>query len=272
VAAGDPAAWVLWRRGAGWAAGGGWPAGTRDLLDLYLPVLPAHPQAAISVAHLGQSLDGYIATPGGESRFVTGPGNILHLHRMRALSDAVLAGAETVALDDPRLTTRLVAGDNPVRVVLDPRRRLGVDRQVFRDGAAPTLLVCAQGRQGPPARHGQAEVMAVPATRGRLDLAALVAGLHARGLRRLFVEGGGVSVSAFLAAGLLDRLQVTVAPLLIGEGRRGLSLPAPASLGECLRPPCRVFRMGEDVLFDCEPMRPGPARNPRATPAVARVR
>jgi riboflavin-specific deaminase-like protein len=245
---------------------------TRDLLDLYLPVLPAHPGDAITVAHLGQSLDGYIATRGGESRFVTGPGNILHLHRMRALSDAVLAGAETVAIDDPRLTARLVAGDSPVRVVLDPRRRLGVDRQVFCDGAAPTLLVCAEGRRGPPARHGQAEVMAVPAADGHLDLAALIAGLHARGLRRLFVEGGGVSVSAFLAAGLLDRLQVAVAPLLIGEGRRGLGLPAPASLSACLRPPCRVFLMGEDVLFDCEPTRPRPARDPLRAPAVARVR
>ena len=74
--------------------------------------------------YVASSLDGFIATPGGDSRFVTGPDNILHLHRMRALSDAVVVGAQTVAADDPRLTTRMVPGDSPVRVVLDPRRRL----------------------------------------------------------------------------------------------------------------------------------------------------
>ena len=59
-------------------------------------------------------------------------------------------------------------------------------------------------------------------------------------------------MSRFLAAGLLDRLHLAVAPLVIGEGRRGLSLPASPALGECLRPGCRVFRMGADILFDCE--------------------
>jgi len=98
-----------------------------------------------------------------------------------------------------------------------------------------------------------AEVLAVPTSDGRLRLDALLEALHRRGLRRLFVEGGGMTVSAFLAAGLLDRLQVAVTPLLIGEGRRGLSLPAGTALGDCLRPTCRVFRMGGDILFDCEP-------------------
>jgi diaminohydroxyphosphoribosylaminopyrimidine deaminase/5-amino-6-(5-phosphoribosylamino)uracil reductase len=113
----------------------------------------------------------------------------------------------------------------------------------------------------------------VPATpEGRPRLDALVAALHQRGLRRLFVEGGGLTVSSFLAAGLLDRLQVAVAPLLIGTGRRGLSLPASAALGDCLRPSCRVFRMGEDILFDCEP-RASASGGEGALPAsLARIR
>ncbi len=222
------------------------------LLDLYLPLLLPEPTATLTLAHLGQSLDGFIATTRGESRYITGPANIRHLHCLRALADAVLVGAETVAADDPRLTTRLVPGDNPVRVILDPRRRLPLERQVFQDRAAPTLLICAAG-PAIPRNWGQAEVVPVAATgEGRLRLDALVAELHRRGLRRLFVEGGGLTVSRFLAAGLLDRLHLAVAPLMIGEGRRGLSLPASPALGECLRPGCRVFRMGADILFDCE--------------------
>jgi len=250
----SPDALLVWCPSDGWAAAPGCKAEIRDLLDLYLPVLPKESHATLTVGHLGQSLDGYIATSRGDSCFVTGPENILHLHRMRALCDAVLVGAQTVAADNPRLTTRLVPGDSPVRVVLDPSRRLGVDRCVFDDGAAPTLVICEDGLTG-SGRHGQADVIGTPVLDGRLELRTLLAQLHWRGLRRVFIEGGGIAVSAFLRAGLLDRLQVTVAPLLIGEGRRGVTLPATASLGDCLRPPCRIFRMGEDILFDCEPGR-----------------
>ena len=74
-------------------------------------------RAEWTVGHLGQSLDGRIATSDGQSHYVTGPENIVHLHRMRALADAVVVGAETVRRDDPRLTPRKVAGANPLRVV-----------------------------------------------------------------------------------------------------------------------------------------------------------
>ena len=71
-------------------------------------------------------------------------------------------------------------------------------------------------------------------------------------LRRVLVEGGGITVSRFLQAGLLDRLHVTVAPLLIGSGRAALTLPAIETLAQALRPRCRHFHLGEDVLFDLD--------------------
>jgi diaminohydroxyphosphoribosylaminopyrimidine deaminase/5-amino-6-(5-phosphoribosylamino)uracil reductase len=243
---------LLWRPGQGWAPAESRPAPVRDLLDLYLPVCGPMGDGCLVVGHLGQSLDGCIATRSGESCNVTGRANIEHLHRMRALSDAVLVGAETVARDDPRLTTRLVPGGSPVRVVLDPRRRLASHHTVFKDGEARTLVVCAHDRLDADAL-GEAEVIGIPAPGGRLALDALCDLLRRRGLHSIFVEGGGMTVSAFLHAGLLDRLQVAVSPLLIGEGRRGLCLPPALTMGDCLRPRCRIFRMGEDVLFDCEP-------------------
>src|SRR6266404_4253948 len=83
-----------------------WPADAaeRSLVDLYLPICAATAARPITVGHLGQSLDGFIATHAGESRFVTGQENVLHSHRLRALCDAVVVGAGTVAADDPRLT------------------------------------------------------------------------------------------------------------------------------------------------------------------------
>ena len=129
------------------------PAAVRPLLDLYAPLCFAQPERGLTIAHLGQSLDGYIATASGDSYYVTGPDNVRHLHRLRALSAAVVVGAGTVARDDPQLTVRHVAGPNPVRVVLDPRARLDARRRVFTDGAAPTLVVHADGRRCAGARR-----------------------------------------------------------------------------------------------------------------------
>lgn len=242
-----------WRPEIGWKTGPGCPGPTRDLLELYLPLCALRPRENYTVGHLGQSLDGCIATRNGDSCYVTGRENILHLHRMRALSDAIIVGAETVAADDPRLTTRLVVGESPVRVVLDPRRRLGLEYRVFNDGTAPTLLICAEERvQRAGERHGQAEVLGVASGDGHLDLAAVLRRLWERDLHVSFVEGGGVTVSAFAQAKLLERLQIAVAPLVIGNGRPGLQLPPTACIRDCLRPHHRIFRMGGDILFDCE--------------------
>ena len=86
----------------------------------------------------------------------------------------------------------------------------------------------------------------------RLDLRVVVERLHSRGWFGIFVEGGGLTVSAFLEQGLLDRLQIAVAPLIVGSGRPGITLPPIRDLSQSLRPHHRRYVMGEDVLFDCE--------------------
>ena len=86
------------------------------------------------------------------------------------------------------------------------------------------------------------------------------------------VEGGGVTVSMFLEANLLDRLQIAIAPLLIGDGRPAIRLPARTALSDCHRPRYRVFRMGTDVLFDCEIGPDGnSAAQPDRQPPITRV-
>lgn len=250
---GGPEGILAWRPGQGWEVSARCPRSARDLLELYLPVCRIPRSGGLAIGHLGQSLDGCVATRSGDSCYVTGRENILHLHRMRALCDAIVVGAQTVAADDPQLTTRLVQGDNPVRIVLDPGRRLGEDYRVFRDRQATTLLVCGEDHlERGPWRHGQAEVVGVPIRGRSLDLSSLFSELRSRRLFVCFIEGGGVTVSAFLEAGLLDRLQIAVAPVIIGKGRPGLQLPASESMGDCLRLRHRVFRMGDDILFDCD--------------------
>jgi len=251
--AGDAEAVVVWQPGRGWTAALPPSDPRRALIDLYLPICSATNARPITVGHLGQSLDGFIATHAGDSQYVTGEENIRHLHRMRALCDAVIVGAGTVAADDPQLTTRHVSGPSPVRVVLDPARRLADRYRVFNDDSADTLYVCARSLARDGETHfGRASLVAVDERDEGIDVAAVLRVLRARGCHRIFVEGGGVTVSMFLEANLLDRLQIAIAPLLIGDGRPAIRLSPRAALSECHRPRYRVFRMGADVLFDCE--------------------
>ncbi|MBS7811094.1 RibD family protein [Roseococcus pinisoli] len=223
--------------------------GAGALATLFSPFLtpPATPDGCLVIGRLAQTLDGRIATHLGHSQWIGGPGDLRHTHRLRALCDAVVVGAGTVRADDPRLTTRLVEGPSPVRVVIDPRRRLGVDYSLFREGP-PTLLVTACDG---PATHGTADTLRIGHdAAGELDLASLLRALAARGLRKIFVEGGGQTVSRFLVAGCLDRLHVTVAPMILGSGRPAFDLPEVARISEGMRFSWTCHPIEPDMLFD----------------------
>ncbi len=150
----------------GWQLKGLWDPAARQLFDLFKPLLDFGPAGAgWVIAQLGQSLDGCVATRSGDSSFINGAENLLHLHRLRAVCDAVIVGAGTVAIDNPQLTTRNVHGPNPVRVLLDPGLRLielVKTARVFNDGQAATLWVC-DARWGDQAieRIGADRVLAV---------------------------------------------------------------------------------------------------------------
>lgn len=251
------AEWLQIDASGGWLASAPLTEAAKALVHLYLP-LQLDPDLVIG--QIGQSVDGRIATEQGQSHYVTGQADILRLHRLRALVDAVVVGAGTVAADDPRLTVRGVEGSNPVRVVLDPEGRLSRTHAVFTDGAAPTLVFHRE--QTASGQAAGLEVVRLPASPAGdcgggvgasptgFDPWLVIEALRARGLKRILVEGGGITVSRFLQAGALTRLHVAVAPMLMGSGRPALTLPPIGTLDEALRPPCRHISLGEDLLFD----------------------
>ncbi len=253
----DTARPFAWHASHGFSLAGAWTGEAAEMFVLFKPLLDRpHEGKPWVIGQLGQSLDGCIATRSGDSAYVNGPQVLLHLHRLRALSDAILVGAGTAAADNPQLTTRHVAGAHPVRLLLDPDLRLAPTLQVFSDRQAPTLLVCDAARQEEAVeRVGADQVLGVPGlmdAAGMPNLRVLLAALQRRGLRVLFVEGGGVTVSRFIAQGCMDRLHLSVAPVVIGGGRPGLVLPPSGAMRDCLRPASRVFRMGADVLWDLD--------------------
>ncbi|QQS01389.1 MAG: GTP cyclohydrolase II [Austwickia sp.] len=227
----------------------------RELVERYGDLASCGPR--VTIAQLGQSLDGFIASRTGDADFVTGELDRAHLHRLRALVDAVVVGAGTVVADDCRLTVRAVPGEHPVRVVLDPRARVPLTSQVLSDGVAPTLwLVGAEARTSgrvpePTSLPARVDVAVVPVgPDGHVEPAEVLRVLRGRGLGRVLVEGGGLTVSSFFEADVLDRLYLTVAPVLIGDGVPGLRFDGEDRLADALRAPARRFLLGEDTCTE----------------------
>jgi riboflavin-specific deaminase-like protein len=201
------------------------------------------------VAQLGQSLDGRIATPSGESRWINSQAALDHLHRLRAAVDAVVVGIGTVLADDPRLNVRRVPGRNPARVVIDPMGRLPEHARCLADDGAQRFVVRVADALAPQG----VEVVRLGGDGRILAPGAIVAALFERGLRRLLIEGGARTVSRFIDAGAIDRLHILVSPMILGCGKLSLELAPIAKLSEARRPCTRVHLLDDgDVLFDCD--------------------
>jgi diaminohydroxyphosphoribosylaminopyrimidine deaminase/5-amino-6-(5-phosphoribosylamino)uracil reductase len=161
------------------------------------------------------SLDGRIALPSGESRWITGEPARAQAHKLRAEYGAVLVGRRTAQVDNPLLTARIADVVNqPTRVVIDLENKLDPSLRVF-DGSAPTLHVVREPRTD--------RQIAAPFNASELDLVALMTVLFEKGITALLVEGGAVTLASFLQAGLGDRIHLFVAPKMLGAGPSWLS-------------------------------------------------
>ncbi len=222
----------------------------RAWADVFGPLRKGTVDDCVIVGQIGQSLDGRVATESGHSKYINGPAGLVHLHRLRALVDAVVVGVGTAIADDPQLTVRRVSGPHPARVVIDPKGRLGADARMFADNGVRRLLITAQGTRC-RAPSG-VEVVTLPVADGQFAPSAILAALAGCGMRRMLIEGGADTVSRFLAAGCLDRLHVMVAPIILGAGGPGLILPSLDRADQAPRMPVRVHQFEDDVLFDCD--------------------
>jgi diaminohydroxyphosphoribosylaminopyrimidine deaminase/5-amino-6-(5-phosphoribosylamino)uracil reductase len=211
------------------------------------------------------TLDGRIATVGGESKWITGEAARKDGRALRGTLDAILVGVGTVLADDPQLTSRARGVRDPVRVVLDgalrtpPRARL-----LPKIGGSKARTIIACGSRAPDARAraleaAGAEIWRVPAARdGRIDLRALAEKLGAEKLTSVLVEGGGRVHASFLEAGLADEIRLYLAPLIVGGadapawvGGAGAKKLADATRLEWLGPPERV---GDDLIVRARPV------------------
>lgn len=203
------------------------------------------------IGQLGQTLDGRIACPNGASKYINGTDALAHLHALRAGVDAVIVGIGTLVADDPQLTVRHCSGSTPRAVVIDPHRRTPSDARIFEVGdEAPLFIRHVEDAKG---KHDiGVSTLPAPHPAGTLDPVDIVQQLAARGFRRLLVEGGASTLSHFINHRAIDRLDILMAPIILGSGVTGLNLNPIFSLDKALRPDVRSHTFPDgDVLFEC---------------------
>lgn len=200
------------------------------------------------------TLDGRSAAADGTSRWITGEPARADVHRLRAACDAVVAGVGTVLADDPQLTVRpstLLAGRQPLRVVVDSRRRAPATARVFDDAAETLHAVVGHKPDGALALP--------PGPDGRVDLVALLGALFERGVVSVLLEGGPVLAAAFVRQGLVDRVVAYVAPALLGAGAASVADVGVGTISEAVRLRLdEVVRVGDDVRLTLRPHEQGP--------------
>jgi 3,4-dihydroxy 2-butanone 4-phosphate synthase/GTP cyclohydrolase II len=210
------------------------------------------PDRPYVILKYAQTLDGRIATAGGDAKWISGPGERRISHALRAACDAVAVGAGTVLADDPQLTVRMVPGASPIRVVLDSTLRLPADAQVFAPDASTIIL--ATERSDPVRREAlQERAVTVAIVRDGpdgIDLADGLARLRRLGIRSLLVEGGARVITSMLRGRLADRVVVAVAPLLLGAGTEAVGDLGTKLVADGLRLVHRtIHQAGPDLMI-----------------------
>jgi len=207
-----------------------------------------------------QTLDGRIAAASGHSRWISSPPSLRFAHRLRAVHDAILVGADTVRMDNPELTCRLVRGRNPLRIVVDSGLRLPPDATIFSDGKR---TVAVATRRAPVENRRLLEKKGVEVLEigedpaGRVDLHQLLTVLGKRKISSVLVEGGAAVATAFLKGNLVNRLLIVLAPKIVGGGVNAVGDLGIRRMDDALGFSFQRFtRCGADLILDARIGRP----------------
>ncbi|PTQ83670.1 diaminohydroxyphosphoribosylaminopyrimidine deaminase [Trichococcus patagoniensis] len=172
------------------------------------------------VMKAAMSLDGKIATRTGESQWITGPAAREQVHHLRSALSGIMVGVQTVITDDPQLTSRIPGGKNPVRIIVDSTLRIPLEANVLKnqDAAKTIIATTARADRNKVALLEEAgiEIVTVPDQSGQTDLKAFVKILGERGIDSILLEGGATLNFSALQANIVDKVQVYIAPKLIG--------------------------------------------------------
>lgn len=222
---------------------------TAHYLDLLMAQARWRRARPVTTGSVAQSIDGYIATQTGDSQWIGNEANLVHAHRLRALHDAVLVGWKTLDQDRPALTVRKVTGENPQRISITGQSNLPA--RALEPLRGPTVIFKPCANKGLIGSHPFAsfETIEPNEVTGRIEPAHMMLRLAQRGIRSLLVEGGGLTLSCLHAAGLLDRLDVHIAPIFLGEGIASLTTLTVDKISEALEYPAESYILDGQALM-----------------------
>ncbi|WP_415948631.1 bifunctional diaminohydroxyphosphoribosylaminopyrimidine deaminase/5-amino-6-(5-phosphoribosylamino)uracil reductase RibD [Streptomyces sp. KLOTTS4A1] len=205
------------------------------------------------------TLDGRTAAADGTSRWISSAESRADVHRLRAESDAVVVGSGTLRADDPHLAVRGIEGAvQPLRVGLDTEAATVRPGARILDDAAPSLIAVAE--DAATDLPDLPDVLRLPRAASGLDIGALLAALHARGVRSVLLEGGATLAGAFLAAGVVDRVIGYLAPVLLGAGPAALAEAGITTITDALHlDVTEAVRIGSDLRITAVPITAVPA-------------
>ena len=217
---------------------------TNNLFKLYLPII-FNSKKTFLIGHLAQTLDGFIATQSSESKYISSQENLIHIHMLRAISDIILVGSNTVKSDNPMLTTRLVKGENPMRIILDKNNKLGKKYHVFthKDDNGYKII---HDKLKPKDQN----IFQLPLINNQFDEKDIISLLTKLNKRIVFIEGGGKTISKFYGKNLLDKLHLCISPIILGKGISSFIIPKQKSLKEVCEHKISYMKMGRDILCD----------------------
>jgi len=240
-----------------------WNSNGWQNFSLYLGLLVAQRAAHLEkrpflMAHLAQSLDGRIAATNGNSQWLSNEANLKHAHRLRALHDAVMVGAVTATLDNPKLTVRLVTGKHPTPIIIEGQSDLNLDDLQMMALHERVIVLHPQGKPDrvipKVAKEKILDLPISPKTDSRknpvLAPSEILNSLYENGISSIFLEGGGQTVSYFLQADCIELLHLHLAPLILGSGRSSFTLPVIDSIDQGLRFKMKHFDLDGEILLE----------------------
>ncbi|MEH2254632.1 RibD family protein [Nostoc sp.] len=242
---------------------GMWSSNGWQTFSLYIRLLIAQREAYLEkrpflMAHLAQSLDGKIAAVNGNSQWLSNEANLKHAHRLRALHDAVMVGAVTATLDNPKLTVRLVTGKHPTPVIIEGQNDLRLEDLQMMALHERVIVLSPQGKQHRVLLQAAKEkILELPISstkdsqeRPILAPSEILKVLYENGISTIFLEGGGQTVSYFLQANCIELLHLHFSPLILGSGRSSFTLPVINSIDEGLRFKMKHFDLDGEILVE----------------------
>ena len=202
------------------------------------------------------SLDGSIATDTGDSKWISSQKSRKYVHKLRNDYDAILVGKNTILNDDPELTVRMVKGINPKRVIIDKDLSLNIKHRVFTDKNRTSTIILASKDSNQPQKETILKnrgitILKISTINKSLNLKEAMKKLGKLGITSMMVEGGGFTTSMFLKEKLVNRINLFIAPLIVGSAKKFTDDLGIHSISSAIRIiDKKISNFDKDILID----------------------